>query len=222
VNFAGGEPLLNEHLGNYIKYAKSDLGMKTSIITNASKMTQSWIWANAPYLDQVGISCDSIDEATNVSLGRGYCRHVEITERAFKRLRQVIKEMSPKLSLKLNTVVTSKNHHEDWTDFIRRNGVQRWKGFKVLRIEGENDKAIGDLEVSDEHFETFKMRHAAVKEIVPEDNDDMTNSYLMITPDGRFYQDICVCVCVCVSFRKVLLSIKHSFFLSFTFFSNLS
>lgn len=33
VNFAGGEPLLNQHLGDYLKYAK-ELGLKTSIITN--------------------------------------------------------------------------------------------------------------------------------------------------------------------------------------------
>lgn len=36
INFAGGEPFLNKNLGDYIKFAKLETGMKTSIITNAS------------------------------------------------------------------------------------------------------------------------------------------------------------------------------------------
>jgi MoaA/NifB/PqqE/SkfB family radical SAM enzyme len=38
INFAGGEPFMNQYLGDYIQYAK-EIGLKTSIITNASRMT---------------------------------------------------------------------------------------------------------------------------------------------------------------------------------------
>lgn len=42
INFAGGEPLMNPFLGEYIKYSK-DLGIVTSIVTNASRMTIPWL-----------------------------------------------------------------------------------------------------------------------------------------------------------------------------------
>ena len=54
---------------------------------------------------------------------------------------------------------------------------------------GENDEHFADLEVSDAAFEAFKARHAGVEQMVAEDNDEMTSSYIMITPDGRFYQN---------------------------------
>lgn len=85
LNFAGGEPFLNKNLGDYIKFAKS-LGFKTSIITNASRMTNSWLLAYGMHLDMIGISCDSINENTQKELGRGYGNHVQITERAFSRI----------------------------------------------------------------------------------------------------------------------------------------
>jgi radical S-adenosyl methionine domain-containing protein 2 len=188
VNFAGGEPLLNKHLGTYLKHAK-EIGLKTSIITNATKLTWSWLQMYAPYIDQVGISCDSLDDAVNKRLGRGSGTHVAITERAFRRLREVNETLSLDIKLKLNTVVTRESHGEDWADFIARNGVERWKVFKVLRIEGENDETFGELEVTDAEFDAFRARHAAVEQMVSEDNDEMTSSYIMITPDGRFYQN---------------------------------
>ena len=188
VNFAGGEPLLNQHLGAYLKHAK-EIGLKTSIITNATKLTRSWLQLYAPYIDQVGISCDSLDDAVNKRLGRGNGTHVAITERAFRRLREVNETLSLDIKLKLNTVVTRESHGENWAEFIERNGVERWKVFKVLRIEGENDETFGDLEVTDAEFEAFRARHGAVEQMVSEDNDEMTSSYIMITPDGRFYQN---------------------------------
>eukprot|EP01043_Picozoa_sp_COSAG02_P016143 COSAG02_NODE_704_length_18279_cov_100.299560_11_plen_676_part_00 len=188
VNFAGGEPLLNQHLGAYLKHAK-EIGLKTSIITNATKLTSTWLQSYAPYIDQVGISCDSLDDAVNIRLGRGSGTHVAITERAFRRLRELNDTLSLGIKLKLNTVVTSQNHSEDWSNFIARNGVDRWKVFKVLRIEGENDETFDELDVTDAEFNAFRERHADVEQMVSEDNDEMTSSYIMITPDGRFYQN---------------------------------
>ena len=67
--------------------------------------------------------------------------------------------------------------------------MDRWKVFKVLRIEGENDETFDELDVTDAEFNAFRERHADVEQMVSEDNDEMTSSYIMITPDGRFYQN---------------------------------
>jgi len=192
VNFAGGEPLLNQHLGEYVKAAK-ELGLKTSIITNASRLTATWLESYGPFLDQIGVSCDSLDDQVNKEMGRGFGNHVAVTERALRRVHQLNETRGLDVKVKLNTVVMRQNHFEDWSDFIVRNGVQRWKVFKVLRIEGENDKGFEDKAVSDVDFEAFVARHAHLEKrgvvVAAEDNDAMTLSYVMVTPDGRFYQN---------------------------------
>ena len=186
VNFAGGEPLLNQHLGEYVKAAK-ELGLKTSIITNASRLTATWLESYGPFLDQIGVSCDSLDDQVNKEMGRGFGNHVAVTERALRRVHQLNETRGLDVKVKLNTVVMRQNHFEDWSDFIVRNGVQRWKVFKVLKIEGENDKGFEDKAVSDVDFEAFVARHAHLEKrgvvVAAEDNDAMTSSYVMVTPD---------------------------------------
>lgn len=44
-------------------------------------------------------------------------------------------------------------------------------------------------EISNEEFSSFLDRHRGMpSKIVPEDNIDMHRSYLMLNPDGCFYQ----------------------------------
>lgn len=193
INFAGGEPFLNKNLGEYIKYAKESVGLKTSIITNASHMTNSWLLTYGKYLDQIGISCDSLDDSVNKELGRGFGQHVKITQRALQRINKLNQEHGYDIQVKLNTVVMRQTYMEDFSDFLLENGVQRWKIFKILKIEGENDHVYDDLKLTDEQFKQFIDRHRHLKDkgvtIADEDNDDMTQSYVMVSPDGKFYQN---------------------------------
>lgn len=184
INFAGGEPLMHPHLHELIQ-TTGDLGIHASIISNASLMTKTFFSKTAPLLSQIGISCDSLSEKTNVKIGRGYGNHVEIVRRAFDR----IDRLAPTCHKKLNTVVMRHNKDEDFSAFVRRHGIFRWKVFKVLRIEGENDGVYDDLSVTDDEFACFVERHRASTLIVPENNDAMTSSYLMINPEGRVYQN---------------------------------
>jgi radical S-adenosyl methionine domain-containing protein 2 len=191
INFAGGEPLLNKNTGEYIKYAK-DIGLKTSIISNASLMTNGWLNKYGQYTDQIGISCDSLDDTTNQSLGRGFGNHVDITKRALRRINQLKTEKNINIKTKLNTVVLRANHHEDWNMFIEEYKIDRWKVFKILKIVGENDHVYDDLSINDKQFTKFIGRHSNLLKkgiLVKENNDDMEMSYIMITPDGRFYQN---------------------------------
>jgi organic radical activating enzyme len=111
VNFAGGEPMLNKNLGIYLKQAKR-LGLKTSIITNASRLTSAWLEEHARFIDQVGISCDSLDDTVNKALGRGFGSHVAVTSRALTRVREVNAAQGLDVKVKLNTVVMAPNHAE--------------------------------------------------------------------------------------------------------------
>lgn len=191
INFAGGEPLLNKNVGEYIKFSK-ELGLKTSIISNASRMTNSWLMNYGRYLDQIGISCDSLDNQTNTKIGRGFGNHVEITERALSRINKMNEDLDLNIYTKLNTVILRDNYHEDWNDFIVNNKIKRWKVFKILKIMGENDHVYDDLSITDNDFNSFINLHKRLhkdKILIKEDNDDMESSYIMISPDGKFYQN---------------------------------
>lgn len=192
VNFAGGEPLLNQHLGEYLRHARQ-LGLKTSIITNGSLIRRTWLHAYGPFIDQVGISIDSLDDDVNKEIGRGYGKHVHTTRRAIGWVQSLNQELGLDIKLKLNTVVLKNNHTEDWNSFLQDLAPLRWKVFKVLSIEGENDHSYDDLAITDQQFQAFVERHESLANhgvvMAPENNEEMTLSYVMMTPDGKLYQN---------------------------------
>jgi radical S-adenosyl methionine domain-containing protein 2 len=72
-------------------------------------------------------------------------------------------------------------------DIINDLSPDRWKVFQVKIIGGVNDHA-SDLKITKEEFDRFINRHKDLNPI-GEDNNLMINSYLMIDPFGRFYNE---------------------------------
>jgi len=117
-----------------------------------------------------------------------------VTQRAYDRIKEANARDDVEIAVKLNTVILSYNYRETgWSDFIRKNEISRWKIFKFLPITGENDRQARLFEPEDEDFRSFVRHHKHLEKegvvMAPEDNEEMTESYLMITPDGRFYQN---------------------------------
>jgi radical S-adenosyl methionine domain-containing protein 2 len=78
------------------------------------------------------------------------------------------------------------------SEFIRYAKPERWKLFQVLPIKGQNDLTIDEFKISDEHFQHFIQMHKGlldITSILPENNDEMTGSYAMVDPAGRFYDN---------------------------------
>ena len=192
INFAGGEPLTYKPLGYLIRLAKL-LDLKTSIITNGSLLTDEWLNENGKFLDIIGISCDSSIESIQKLLGRGNGSAVEKVKLAFSLIQKYNLHSDNPIFTKLNSVITSYNYKEDMSDFVLSLGVNRWKIFQVLPVEGENDEDIENLVISMNEFKEFVNKHISLRrygiDVVGEDNDNMTNSYLMINPEGQFYQN---------------------------------
>ena len=98
--------------------------------------------------------------------------------------------------LKLNTVVTSVNVDDDMSELVANLKPHRWKVFRVLRIEGENDGRVEPLLIEQEQFERYMLRHRnSLKDleetqIVSEDNEEMLGTYAMIDPQGRAYTNL--------------------------------
>jgi radical S-adenosyl methionine domain-containing protein 2 len=90
-------------------------------------------------------------------------------------------------------VVHKLNHDEIMAPFIAQSKPERWKIFKVLPVLGQNSEGIPGLEITDTEFKHFLEINKSLPtgvEIVPENNDAMTGSYLMIDPAGRFFDNV--------------------------------
>ena len=189
INFAGGEPTLCPWLPDLIRRAK-DLGMTTSIVTNGTKLTSEYLDALIDTLDWVTLSIDSLDTEVNRRTGRKL-RKGPLDEKEYRNLVRLVRERG--FRLKINTVVTDANKDEDMTEFIQWAQPERWKVFQVLPMDGQNDDTLGNLTVTAKEYETYVERNRAVETggvtLVPESNDLMTGSYVMVDPAGRFFDN---------------------------------
>ena len=190
INFAGGEPTLCPWLPDLIERAKNH-GMCTSIVTNGSRITDQWLGNLNGNLDWIGLSIDTIDPKKLIRLGRATGGKIPITEEEYLHKIRAIKQRG--IRLKINTVVTSLTWQEDFTPFIRLARPERWKLFQALPVKGQNDAQIADFMVTTEQFEAYIHRNRIIEEdginVVPENNEAMTESYIMIDPAGRFFDN---------------------------------
>jgi len=197
LNLAGGEPMLlwkkgRGILAKIIKEAE-DLGFAISIITNGSLMTDEDIRELAPRMQIIGISMDSGDSDTNERIGR--CGKKKKSQQvSYKRVAEILRlarKYNPKIECKLNTVICSENWQEDFHSVIQEIAPDRWKVFQMLPVADTPE--IRDkqqpLVVTDEQFHHFISKHNGLDIMRPENNDAMTESYVMVDPFGRFYQN---------------------------------
>ncbi|MHA1380639.1 MAG: viperin family antiviral radical SAM protein, partial [Candidatus Helarchaeota archaeon] len=180
INYAGGEPTLCPYLGDLLRFSKQ-LGMTTSIISNGTGITKSFLEKYSNAIDWLGISIDSGSEEVQRQLGRGNGNHVALTIRKA----EMIKEFQ--INLKINTVVTALTFQEDMNWLLEILKPKRWKVFQVLHVKNENNN-IQDLLISEDQFKIFIETHS-IHDPIAETNDLMLESYLMVDPCGRFFQN---------------------------------
>ncbi len=190
ITFAGGEPMLCKWLPNLIKHAK-EVGLTTMIVTNGYLLTEKWIKEQNGNLDWITLSIDSIDNENQLTIGRSSGKKVIGKDEYLEKINWI---KSNGIRFKLNTVVCSANLSDNMSDFIIIIKPERWKIFQVLPMIGQNDNHIEELLISKQDFESYINRHRIVEDfnikVIPEDNDLMTGSYLMIDPQGRLYDNV--------------------------------
>ncbi|KAF4773295.1 hypothetical protein HER10_EVM0009523 [Colletotrichum scovillei] len=177
LNVAGGEPFLHpKFLGELLRYCKEDLDIESiSIVSNGSKIQEKWLREYGRYLDILAISCDSFVRETNKEIGRGENGGAEGEKDHIAqvfRIAEWCKEYN--IMFKLNTLAPF-----------------RWKVFQCLIVEGENEDEtrVRDARkflISEEQWQTFCGRHKHLPCYVPEDNETMAGSYLLLDENLRF------------------------------------
>jgi len=185
LTFAGGEPTLCPWLPDLISHAKNR-GLTTMLVTNGTGLTDSFLTKMRGLLDWIGISVNSLHVNLLKSIG-AQCRNMIIDSDFYYRIVDEIKAYGYRL--KVNTVVCSVNCNEDFTDFITYANPERWKIFQMLPLMPGSQRFKVDLK----EFRVFYERHAnkvtSCIDIIAEDNHIMTESYVMIDPIGRFYDN---------------------------------
>jgi radical S-adenosyl methionine domain-containing protein 2 len=187
VTFVGGEPTMCPHLPELIQHAKG-LGLVTMLVTNGTRLDPAYRARVVPYLDWISLSIDAADPAIMAVMGRGNAKFHALCIRRWEELADI-----PHLRLKVNTVVTRQNLHDDMRGLIRRLRPARWKVFQVLPVRGQNDDVVEPLLVTKAEFDQWVARHRELDAEgigpVAEDNRDLTGTYLMLDALGRFFHN---------------------------------
>lgn len=189
ITFVGGEPTLCPWLSDLIAVAK-EKGLTTMLVSNGTHLSKEFLTKVKNSLDWVTLSIDSLSVHTNLKVGRAIAGRRSIPKSKYMETITLLRKMNFKL--KINTVVNRTNLQENLSELIHYARPSRWKIFQVLPIKGENDVHIDNLKVSLAEFQKFVTRHSAlhrVTNIVPESNEAMTSSYIMIDPAGRFFDN---------------------------------
>lgn len=184
LNFAGGEPLL---YGDQVVSAMArarELGFDVSLISNGSRLTADLAARIAPHLTILGISIDATTSATNERIGRLDGRGIQLDLAGMIDHIAFMRSLNPAMTLKVNTVVNEVNWQEDLTSLISDLEPTRWKVLRMLPV------VTKELALNDDQFQAFVDRHHILDSIMcVEGNDDMMQSYIMVDPHGRFFQN---------------------------------
>lgn len=193
INFAGGEPFMVPGLAKRLIRRAKEKGLETSVITNASKFTNKLFNSIKNDLDMIGISVDSGDDDINYKIGRCSRIHYDNEPTHLESVRRVANLCKQNHKyLKLNTVICRENLHDDSIfELVNEIQPQRWKVFRVLKIDNENGIEKDERTpytgfITDDEWENWKKECKEKCSIIPklENNDDMLTSYLMVDEAG--------------------------------------
>lgn len=187
VTFVGGEPLLCPHIETLIAHAKQ-IGLVTMLVTNGTRLVGERLNRIVPLLDWVSLSIDASSPELMAAMGRGNAAFWKHCMRCWSALSE-----HAHLRLKINTVVTRQNLHDDMRSLIRELRPARWKVFQVLPVKGQNDGKVGPLLVTADEFAEYVHRHRELDAEglgpVAEDNQALTGTYLMLDALGRLFSN---------------------------------
>ena len=210
LNIVGGEPtLFPERLWNVVETAYTH-NIEVSIITNGSHLEN--IRPFVHMISQVGISIDSLNHETCMNIGRE-CRGKAVSLEEIRQKIEDLCKVNPALTIKLNTVVNEHNFNEILVNDFAKLNIDKWKILRQRPFNGNpgisdyqfyaflrnnyNEEPMRKSTTNHESI-SFSMADLTSEQILQsysqqvifvEDKDVMTESYLMISPDGRMFQN---------------------------------
>jgi len=184
LNFAGGEPMLLQQRFSALLTTAKSFGFELSLITNGHFLTDKFIKQYGHLFSLLGISYDSQLSLRQKEIGRVDRKGESISPDNLLHKVKLLRKVNPNIQIKINTVVNSVNKYEDFTQLISEITPTKWKVLQVLPVKNNA------LQITNKTFNNFLNRHKKIDHFISsEDNRSMTHSYLMINPEGKFYQN---------------------------------
>jgi radical S-adenosyl methionine domain-containing protein 2 len=186
INLAGGEPLIYPYIDEIIDYISSK-GIKVSMITNGSLLTEERVEKWKGKVETIGISIDAKSKETNEKIGR-CTKNGTLDLTRLKGVCDKIHKLG--IKLKINTVISKVNINEDLLSIYKDLKPDKIKYLCVHIIENKNSQMKSALP-SKEDFDKFIETNLYNKncQVVVENSGYMTNSYFMINPQGQVYMN---------------------------------
>jgi radical S-adenosyl methionine domain-containing protein 2 len=186
ITFVGGEPTLVRDLPELLEYAKKK-GLITSFVTNGALLAKQEMFdVLTSNVDWIGLSIDSLDADTNLKSGRHLRKDIVLDRSYYKELSLRISEAQ--IKLKINTVVSAYNWQENISDFIDEVNPSRWKLMQAISVSGQNSHEEG-FQIKPWQYKSFIERNQPRNGLAPihESEDLIRGSYIMVSPDGKFF-----------------------------------
>ncbi|KAJ3312884.1 hypothetical protein HDU76_002774 [Blyttiomyces sp. JEL0837] len=176
--------------------------VRISIVTNGSKLTRRWLEKHRDVLDILAVSIDSFEEEVSREIGRVEGGKVLVGLEKMLEIAGWCEEFG--IGMKVNTVLNALNWEEDMNQAIAEIDPFRWKVFQVLLLDDENNnlnpnstdttttttrgQKASKYSISSTQYNSFISRHSTLhnKILVPEPNDVMQNSYILLDEYLRF------------------------------------
>lgn len=190
INFAGGEPLLYKNLAKLIEHC-NDHGLKCSIITNGSLLTEKFLDKVANKLSILGISIDSFDDQVNLKLGRCSKNGQGFNFINLNNIAALLEQRN--IDLKINTTISKLNYKEYMVDkLFKENSIipkilKRWKILrmqKFVRYNSNNEMIFSNnnLLINKEQFNFFCQINKHNSMVI---ENSMVNSYIFVDNVGN-------------------------------------
>jgi radical S-adenosyl methionine domain-containing protein 2 len=177
-NLAGGEPLLYQGIDELIEYINSK-NIQVSLITNGHLLSEKHIRRFKGIVSMVGLSLDALQPELMRKMGRCTQTNEVLSTENCIALCKSIHENG--IQLKINTVVSILNLHENLTDFIQTVCPTRWKILKMKQFSSNNFDNT-ELEITDNEFDQFCSTYTSFPHIT---EAILKNSYIMVDAGGK-------------------------------------
>lgn len=183
INLVGGEVFMCNYFQAIIDYI-FEKGIDVSLVTNGSLLTKEFIEKNKEKVSSIGISVDSLNEETNIKIGRCCNKKVLSSEKLVDLCRCIKKNQ---IKLKINHCVSKYNVEENIEAFINEVKPDRFKIFQMTVVDGINENAK-KMQITNDEFNCYCNKYLKYNPII-ENEQEMKSSYIIIDSDGEVFID---------------------------------
>lgn len=183
ITWTGGEALLYSGLDILIEQWYK-FGIKNKIITNAKLLNNKRLIKLIPFLSNITLSLDTINNDLNTKIGRGTDHFSNVNN-----VLNYIKENEIIIDVSINTVLSKVNIHnnEDLIKYLNDYKITNWRIFKFMPLRElaihNNKLFIINNEDYFKEIEYIKSK-SNIKKIETRIENEMERSYLLILADG--------------------------------------